>query len=121
MPYLDIRELEGEVILCLLQDTINTVRKKMEGFSKCKVKEAKVACKAQAMVGHPTNREFLGMVRSHMISNCNVSDTAIHNANRIFGPDLTGVRGRTVRRPPDPMHVDYVRVPVSIVEPLTVD
>jgi hypothetical protein len=34
MPYLDIRELEGEVTLCLLQGTIKTVQANMEGFTK---------------------------------------------------------------------------------------
>jgi hypothetical protein len=63
----------------------------MEGFTKREVEEAKAAREAQAMLGHPTDREFLGMVRSHMINNCNVTNTAIHNANRIFGPDLAGV------------------------------
>ena len=116
MPFLDIRELEGEVALCLLQNTIDTVRKTMEGFSKCEVGEAKAACEAQAMLGHPTNRKFLGMVHSHMISNYNVTDTAIHNADQIFGPDLAGVRGRTVRQPPDHVHIDYVQVTMSIVE-----
>jgi len=116
MPYLDIRDLEGEVALCLLQNTIDTVRKTMEGFTKREVEEAKAAREAQAMLGHPTDREILGMVRSNMINNCTVTDSAIQNANRIFGPDLAGVRGRTVRRPPDPVRVDYVRVLVSIVE-----
>ena len=116
MPYLNIRDLEGEVALCLLQSTIDTIRKTMEGFTKREVEEAKAAREAQAMLGHPTDREFLGMVHSNMISNCTVTDSAIQNANRIFGPDLAGVRGRTVQRPPDPVRVNYVRIPVSIVE-----
>ena len=45
------------------------------------------------MIGHPTDREFLGVVRSNMIINCPVTESTIHNANRIFGPDLTGVGG----------------------------
>jgi hypothetical protein len=48
MPYLDIRELEGEVALCLIQDTIDTVRKTMEGFTKREVEEAKAAREGRA-------------------------------------------------------------------------
>ena len=47
----------------------------MEGFTKCE--EAKVAHEAQVMLGHLTVHEFMWMVRSNMIKNCNVTNTAI--------------------------------------------
>jgi hypothetical protein len=68
------------------------------------------------MVGHPTDRDFLGMVRANMILNCPISDKAVVNANRIFGPDLAGVRGRTVRKTPVPVTTDYVQIPRGILE-----
>jgi len=116
MPYLDIRELEGEVALCLLQDTIETVQSNMEGFTKREIEEAKKAREAQGMMGHPTDREFLGMVRANMLNNCNVTETAVKNANTIFGPELAGVMGRTVRRAPDPVRIEYVQIPATILE-----
>ena len=64
---------------------IHTVRGNMDGYMQREVKEV--------MPGHPTNQDFLGMVRSGMITNCPVSPTAVLNANRIFGPNLAGVRG----------------------------
>jgi hypothetical protein len=62
----------------------------MEGFTKREVEEAQKACKAQAMLGHTTNRNFLGTVRDGMISNSPVTENAVTNAHQIFGPDLTG-------------------------------
>jgi len=41
--------------------------------------EAREAREAQAMVGHPTDRDFLGMVRANMILNCPIKDTAVIN------------------------------------------
>ena len=67
------------------------------------------------MWGHPTNRNFLGMVRGGMISNCPVTPTAVQNAHQIFGPDLAGIRGRTVRRPPDSVTTNYVQIPRVIL------
>jgi hypothetical protein len=110
MPYLDIRDMEAEVVLLFIQTSIGaieaamvapenavsfiqTVRGNMEGYTQCKVEDARAAHEAQAMLGHPTNRDFLGMVRSGMISNCPVTPNAVQNAHRIFGPDLAGVRG----------------------------
>jgi hypothetical protein len=43
MPFLNLKELEGEVALCLIQDTINMVWKNMMGFTKREVEEAKAA------------------------------------------------------------------------------
>jgi hypothetical protein len=116
MPFFNLKELEGEVALCLIQDTINMVQKNMEGFTKCKVEEAKAACKVQGMLGHPTDSNFLGMVASNMIANCDVTKNAVKNANPIFRPDLAGVRGRTVRTTPEPVCIDYVQIPMAILD-----
>ncbi len=89
MPYLDVRDVEAEVALLFIQ----TVRRNMEGYTQRKVEDARAAREAQAMVGHPTDHNFLGMVRSGMILNCPVTPSAVQNANRSFGPDLAGVRG----------------------------
>jgi hypothetical protein len=43
MPYLNLKELEGKVALCLIQDAVRTVRGQMEGFTKREVEEAKAA------------------------------------------------------------------------------
>jgi hypothetical protein len=68
------------------------------------------------MLGHPTDPEFLGMVRGGMISNCAVTVNAVKNAHQILGPDLTGVRGRMVRRHPESVTTDYVQIPRAILE-----
>jgi hypothetical protein len=72
---------------------IQMVRGNMEGYTQRKVEDACAACEAQAMLGHPTDHDFLGMVHSGMILNCPVTPNAVQNAHRIFGPNLAGVRG----------------------------
>jgi hypothetical protein len=107
MPYIDLAGVDGEVAL----DFVQTVRGNMEGFTRREVEEARAAREAQGMVGHPTDRDFLGMVRANYIMNCPVTESAMKNANLIFGPDLAGVRGRTVRRPPEAIRTDFVHIP----------
>jgi hypothetical protein len=68
------------------------------------------------MLGHPIDRNFLGMVRGSMISNCPMTPNAVMNALQIFGPDLAGVRGRTVQRPPESVTTDNVQIPRAILE-----
>ncbi len=133
MLYLDIRDVEAEVVLLFIQTTIGSVKAarvalanavsfiqmvhgNMEGYTQRKVEDACAACKAQAMLGHPTDRDFLGMVRSGMISNCPVTPNAVKNAHHIFGPDLAGVKGRTVRQPPDSVTTNYVQIPRVLLE-----
>ncbi len=49
---------------------VQTVHSNMDGFTKREVKDAHAARKAQAMLGHPTNCKFLGMVCNNMITSC---------------------------------------------------
>jgi hypothetical protein len=100
MPYLDIQEPKTEAALSFIQ----TVGGNMEGYMRHEVEEARVAQEAQAMLGHPTDQECLGMVRSSMISNCPVTPTALQNANQIFGPNLAGVT------------TNYIEIPRAILE-----
>ncbi len=95
---------------------VQTMQRNMEGFTKCEVEEARKACKAQAMLGHPIDCDFLGMVRGSMISNCPMSANAVTNAHLIFGPHFAGVRGRTVWRPPESVTADYVQILRAILE-----
>ena len=113
IPYLNLKEFEAEAVLSLVQ----TVQGNMEGFTKREVEEARKAREAQGMLRHPTDRNFLGMVCGGMISNCPVTPTAVQNAHRIFGPDLAGIRGRTVRRHLDSVTTtNCVQIPRVILE-----
>jgi hypothetical protein len=100
MPFLNLKEVEAEVALCLIQDTIQTVWNNLEGFTKHEVEEANTACKAQGMMGHPMDHEFLGMVRSNMISNCSITKNLVKNTYLIIGPDLIGVKGKNSEETP---------------------
>jgi hypothetical protein len=120
MLYLDLRELEAKAVLSFAPKAalsfMQTVQGNMEGFTKREVKEARKAREAQAMLGHPTNCDFLRMVRGGMISNCPVTSNAVTNAHQIFGPDLAGVWGRMVRRPPESVTTNNVQIPPVILE-----
>ncbi len=68
------------------------------------------------MLGHPTDRDFLGMVPGGMISNCSMTANAVTNAHQIFSPDLAGVSGRAVQRPPESVTTNYVQISRAILE-----
>jgi hypothetical protein len=93
-PYIDMHSTNAVVM-------IQTICQWYEGFTKCKVQDATAACKAQAMTGHPTDAQFLKLVRNNSIKNCPVKPDHITNAHSIFGPSIAGVRGRTTRQKPE--------------------
>ncbi|KAL7470808.1 hypothetical protein ACHAXS_011072 [Conticribra weissflogii] len=57
LPYIDASNSDKQAQICL----VNTIRENYEGFTKREIDEAKMARRAVAMLGHPTEREFLGM------------------------------------------------------------
>ncbi len=77
---------------------INTVQGNLEGYTRHKIEKAQQARRLQGMIGNPTERELAGMVREKLIANCPVTMQDVHNANRIFGPDLANLRGKTTRK-----------------------
>jgi hypothetical protein len=79
---------------------VQTVQGNFEGFTKAKVIRAIKARKLQSMMGSPARADFEGMVRGKLIDDCPIDIANLRNAHKIFGPDLAGLLGRTVRRRP---------------------
>ncbi len=70
------------------------------------------------MIGNLTERELMEMVREKLIANCPVTVQDVHNANRIFGLDLTNLRGKTIREKMEHARVDSVEIPRDLVNML---
>ena len=117
LHYLNICELKtkhDETVMALAE--VTTIRKNYEGFTKREVEQAIQARKLQAMLGSPSQTDYEGMVRGKLIDHCPISITDIKNAHRIFGPDLAGIRGKTVRKTPERVEAEIVAVPRNLVE-----
>ncbi|KAL7460882.1 LOW QUALITY PROTEIN: hypothetical protein ACHAXS_001318, partial [Conticribra weissflogii] len=97
--------------ICLM----NTICTNYKGYSQRQIQDAEKAREAVAMVGHPTKREFTNMVRLNMIKNCDITPEAITNAFKLFGPDLAGMKGKTVGRKPEKVVTEYVAIPWDLM------
>ena len=112
LPYIELGEGQESAGVLFLQ----TVRGNYEGFTKKEVLRAREARRLQGLVGSPSEKDFKGMVSGNLIKNCPIDGVDISNARTIFGPDLKGVRGKTVRRKPQPVtEEDYVAIPRETV------
>jgi hypothetical protein len=59
-PYIDMLSMDAIAM-------IQTICHSYKGFTKHKVKDTIAACKTQAMTGHPTDAQFVEMVRNNTI------------------------------------------------------
>ncbi len=95
---------------------MNTVQANFEGFTRRELEKANEAGRLQGMIDNPTKREFAGMVREKLVSNCPVTVHDINNANHIFGPDVANLRGKTTRTKPEHVRVKIVQIPCNFVQ-----
>jgi hypothetical protein len=95
---------------------VNTVQANFEGFTRNEVEKANEVQRLRGMIGNPTKREFARIVHEKCITNCPVTVHNINNANRIFGPDLANLRGKTTRTKPECMRVKIVQIPQDFVQ-----
>ena len=98
--------------VCLL----DTVKERSEGYSLRQVNLAKAARELQAKVGHPSTADLKNIIKSNMIMNCPVSVADVDRAEKIFGPSMPILKGKTTRTAPEPIVSDYVAVPRNIIE-----
>jgi hypothetical protein len=63
---------------------VNTVQGNFEGYNRHDIKRAKEARRIQGMIANSTEKEFAGLVRERLLTNCPVTMRDVDNANRIF-------------------------------------
>jgi hypothetical protein len=94
---------------------VSTVAQESEGFSKKQLEQAKTARDFQAKVGHPSTHDLKSVIKLNLIANCPVTAEDVDRAEKIYGPSLPILKGKTTRQSPLPVVSDYVAVPASIM------
>ena len=94
---------------------LNTVSEKREGFTRREYDGAQEARRAMHLLGFLSEWDFENMVRSNIIVICPVTFDDVKTLN-FFGPDITSLKGKSVRRKPDSLVTDYVDIPREILK-----
>jgi hypothetical protein len=95
---------------------VNTVGNNRKGFTNRAYNKAKQARRSIGMLGYPSEKDFRNVVSSKMITNCPVTPTDISAANKIFGPNVASIKGKTDRVTQEPVLTSYVKVPPEILD-----
>ena len=62
-------------------------------------------------MGAPTVENFKHMLKTNLITDCPVTTKDVNVAEKIFGPDIGALKGRTTRLRPSVVREDEIEVP----------
>ena len=94
---------------------VQTVAENMEGFTKKQVKRATEARSAYHMAGAPDMKTFQLAVRSGLFKNCPLEERDIVNAEKIYGPSVSAIKGKTKRPTPDAIVDNWIEIPSELI------
>ena len=77
---------------------VETVADNKTKFSARDVKGAEKARKVLALIGRPSQAEYLDILQNHRLRNSPVEHMNAQHAQAIFGPEKDSLKGKTVRR-----------------------
>ena len=95
---------------------VTTVTENRKGYTDRQFENAKRARSLYHIVGCPTVENFKHILRQNIIKNCPVTVEDVNIAEKIFGPDIGALKGKSTRRRPTPVRDDYIEIPPELIE-----
>jgi hypothetical protein len=95
---------------------VQTVAQNEKGYSQRQLEKARLAKELYAKVGYPSQQDFKAMVAGGMILNCPVTIRDVEVSHKVYGKSVAALKGKTVRRSPEPVVTDLIEVPKEILE-----
>ena len=83
-------------------------------FTGIKIDRSKLARKLYNNIGLPTVKNFNHMVSTNMISNFPITVANIINAENIYGPLMTSLKGNSMWENPRPLIKDDIKIPSEL-------
>ena len=93
---------------------VATVEENKKGYTERQFKRAKEARALYHKVGTPMVENFKGLLRQNLIQNCPVTIEDVIIAEKIFGPDISSLKGKSTRTKPKPVVEDVIDIPPEI-------
>jgi hypothetical protein len=94
---------------------INTVKEKRVGYTQRRFEQAKKAQELYHIVGKPTTELFKTLIKMNAIKNCPMTTEDVNNTEKIFGANMSSLRGKLTRRKSTPVQEDIVEIPVELI------
>ena len=94
---------------------VQTVDENKIGYTKQQVERAKATRKLYHIVGSPTVEVFKAMLKGNVIKNCRITAPDVDIAEKIYGPAISTLKGKTTRKTPKAMVADEVLIPQELL------
>ena len=95
---------------------VETVEENKKFYTDRQIERAKTARKLSQAIGNPSTKDFRALIQMNLIRNCPVTEEDIKIAEKVFGKDITTLKGKSVRTKPVPVVTDYVSVPKALMK-----
>ena len=93
---------------------VSSVEENKLGYTKRQYEDAKRARRLYHIVGCPTVENFKHILQQNIIKNCPVTIDDVNIAEKIFGPDIGALKGKTVQKTPIRVKEDLIEIPPEI-------
>mgnify|MGYP002176679840 FL=1 len=94
---------------------VTTVNENRKGYTLRQYERAKEARKLYHIIGTPTMDNFKSLLRMNIIKNCPVTVDDINIAEKIFGPDVSSLKGKSTRQKPKTVREDLIEIPKELI------
>ena len=95
---------------------VQTVQENMAFYTPREISRAKKARELLAILGFPSVADMKTAISMNAIADLPIKTSDVELAERIFGPDLGSVKGKTTRKKPLPMVSDQISIPPQLYE-----
>ena len=96
------------------QQHLETVKNNASGYSSRELHRARRARELYHILSTPSLDSFKSIIKSNMIRNCPVTIQDINLADRIFGPSISALKGKSTRTTPKAVVDDTIELPPEI-------
>jgi hypothetical protein len=94
---------------------INTVKENRVGYTQRQFEQAKRARELYHIVRKPTITSFKTLIKINAIKNCPVATEDVNNAKKIFGANMSSLRGKLTRYKSTPVREDVIEIPEELI------
>jgi Reverse transcriptase (RNA-dependent DNA polymerase) len=95
---------------------VNTVAENRSNYTNRDYQRALLARTIQQKIGRPSTRTFISIVENNLLPNCPITRDDIVAAEKILGPDVGSLKGKTVRKGSVRVEGSMINIPASIFE-----
>ena len=95
---------------------LSTVEENKQLYTKRQIAAAEKAKELYQVINYPSMRDFKNMIQLNQIKNCPITIEDVKLYEKIFGPDIYALKGKTVRHKPKVVINDYIEIPRALIQ-----